>query len=93
MKKIGGLIFLKVDGELLKAKGSFSYNLGIPKREAVLDAGGAIAGYKETPQVPFIEGSISDYKEFDLARLLKMEEVTRFRMTTHPVEFDMYYSL
>jgi glutamine synthetase len=24
---------------------------------------------------------------------LKMEEVTRLRMTTHPVEFDMYYSL
>jgi glutamine synthetase len=23
---------------------------------------------------------------------LKMNEVTRFRMTTHPVEFDMYYS-
>jgi glutamine synthetase len=24
---------------------------------------------------------------------LKMDEVTRVRMTTHPVEFDMYYSL
>ncbi|OBS09388.1 glutamate--ammonia ligase [Acidihalobacter prosperus] len=24
---------------------------------------------------------------------LKMEEVTRMRMTTHPVEFDMYYSI
>jgi glutamine synthetase len=24
---------------------------------------------------------------------LKMQEVTRFRMTTHPVEFDLYYSL
>ena len=24
---------------------------------------------------------------------LKMEEITRLRMTTHPVEFDMYYSL
>jgi len=24
---------------------------------------------------------------------LKMEEVTRMRMTTHPIEFDMYYSL
>ena len=24
---------------------------------------------------------------------LKMEEVTRMRMTTHPVEFDMYFSL
>jgi glutamine synthetase len=24
---------------------------------------------------------------------LKMEEVTKFRMSTHPVEFDMYYSI
>ncbi len=24
---------------------------------------------------------------------LKMDEINRFRMTTHPVEFDMYYSL
>src|SRR6476661_3978904 len=24
---------------------------------------------------------------------LKMEEVTRFRMTTHPIEYEMYYSL
>ena len=24
---------------------------------------------------------------------LKMEEVTKFRMTTHPIEFEMYYSL
>jgi glutamine synthetase len=23
---------------------------------------------------------------------LKTEELTRFRMTTHPVEFDMYYA-
>ena len=24
---------------------------------------------------------------------LKMDEVTRLRMTTHPIEFDMYYSI
>jgi glutamine synthetase len=24
---------------------------------------------------------------------LKMDEVTRLRMSTHPVEYDMYYSL
>jgi glutamine synthetase len=24
---------------------------------------------------------------------LKMEEVTLFRMTTHPLEFQLYYSL
>jgi glutamine synthetase len=35
----------------------------------------------------FSDDFISAYIE------LKMEEVTRFRMTTHPVEFDMYYSL
>ncbi|MGA7178987.1 MAG: type I glutamate--ammonia ligase [Thiobacillaceae bacterium] len=34
----------------------------------------------------FSEDMIAAYIE------LKMEEVTRFRMTTHPVEFDMYYS-
>lgn len=34
----------------------------------------------------FTDDSIDAYIE------LKMEEVTRLRMTTHPVEFDMYYS-
>jgi len=34
----------------------------------------------------FTDDMISAYIE------LKMEEVTRLRMTTHPVEFDMYYS-
>jgi glutamine synthetase len=29
----------------------------------------------------------------DAYMALKMEEVQRFRMTTHPVEFEMYYSL
>ena len=31
-----------------------------------------------------------DFLDSDIE--LKMNEVTRFRMTTHPVEFDMYYS-
>jgi glutamine synthetase len=35
----------------------------------------------------FTDDMINAYVE------LKMEEVTRFRMTTHPVEYDMYYSL
>ena len=35
----------------------------------------------------FSNGMIDAYIE------LKMEEVTRFRMTTHPLEFEMYYSL
>jgi glutamine synthetase len=35
----------------------------------------------------FTDGFIDAYLE------LKMQEVTRFRMTTHPLEFDMYYTL
>lgn len=38
-------------------------------------------------------GGVFSNSMIDAYIALKMEEVTRFRMTTHPVEFEMYYSL
>jgi glutamine synthetase len=38
-------------------------------------------------------GGVFSNEMIDAYIELKNEEVTRFRMTTHPVEFDMYYSL
>ena len=38
-------------------------------------------------------GGVFDDDLIDAYIRLKMTEVTRFRMSTHPVEFDMYYSL
>ncbi|HUL40349.1 MAG TPA: type I glutamate--ammonia ligase [Burkholderiales bacterium] len=38
-------------------------------------------------------GGVFSNDMLDAYVTLKMEEVTRFRMTTHPVEFDMYYGL
>ncbi len=38
-------------------------------------------------------GGVFDDDLIDAYIDLKMEEVTRFRMATHPVEFDMYYSI
>jgi glutamine synthetase len=38
-------------------------------------------------------GGVFSNDMLDAYTALKMEEVTRFRMTTHPLEFDMYYSL
>jgi glutamine synthetase len=38
-------------------------------------------------------GGVFDDDLIDSYIELKMEEVTRFRMSTHPVEFDMYYSI
>ena len=40
-----------------------------------------------------IAGGVFTNDVIDAYIALKMEEVTRLRMTTHPVEFDMYYSL
>ena len=38
------------------------------------------------------KGGVFDEDFLEAYIALKSEEVTRFRMTTHPVEFDMYYS-
>jgi len=68
--RIAGIIFLKADGAILKAKGSFTYGLGKFTREAMKSADGTIAGYKESLETPaFIEGEISDDKDFDLNSL------------------------
>ncbi len=39
------------------------------------------------------DGGVFDDDTIDAYIELKMQEVTRLRMTTHPIEFDMYYSL
>ena len=38
-------------------------------------------------------GGVFSNEMIDAYIELKMEEVTKFRMTTHPVEYEMYYSL
>ncbi len=39
------------------------------------------------------KGGVFSNDFIDTYIALKMEEVTRMRMTTHPIEFDMYYSV
>lgn len=70
-----GRISVQANGEIFDAKGSFSYNLGRDKREGLVGSDG-VHGYKETPQIPFIEGEITDSKELDLDSLLTMEDAT-----------------
>lgn len=74
-RRVGGIIFFKVDGELFQAKGEFTYNLGLPKRESVLGQD-ANHGFKELPQVPFIEGTITDSDELDLEAFLLIRDAT-----------------
>lgn len=70
-----GLIQLQVNGEIQDAKGSFSYNLGRPKREAMIGSD-RVHGYKEMPQAPFIEGAITDRGTLDLAALASGRDLT-----------------
>lgn len=71
----GGIIYLKINGERYQAKGNFTYNLGKAKREAILGSD-EVHGYMEKPQVPFIEGEITDASDLDLAKLVTMENAT-----------------
>lgn len=70
-----GLIQLQVNGTIEDAKGNFTYNLGRPKREPIVGSDG-VHGFKETPQVAFIEGAITDRGTLDLAALATAEEQT-----------------
>lgn len=71
----GGIIFLKVDGQQLSAKGDFSYSLLQSKKEAVIGSDG-IHGYKETPVAPYIEGEITDAAALDVKSILDLNAST-----------------
>lgn len=73
--RVGGIIELKIDGTIHSAKGNFTYNIGRPVREAVVGAD-SVHGYKETPQVAFIEGEITDRAEMSLEALVTTTDAT-----------------
>ncbi|SFW54206.1 Phage tail tube protein [Pseudomonas sp. NFACC09-4] len=73
--RIGGTIALKVNGDIYFAKGNFTYNIGKPKREGVVGAD-VVHGYKETPQIPFVEGEITDRNELSLEDLVTLDDAT-----------------
>lgn len=60
-----GLLFVKVDGTQYDAKGEFTYRILDVKREVIIGPDG-VHGYKELPQVSFIEGAITDSRTLDL---------------------------
>ena len=75
MSRVGGIIFVKVDGAQFRVKGSWTYNLGKPKRDPVVGSDG-VHGYKETPQIPFIEGTITDDPNISIESLLETKGAT-----------------
>ncbi|MBU1610336.1 MAG: phage tail tube protein [Proteobacteria bacterium] len=60
-----GVFFVKINGEVVSAKGEFTFGGDNSKREGMVDESGTVVGYKETPQLPFIEGAIFDLSSTD----------------------------
>ena len=74
-RRVGGILFLKVDGELFQAKGEFTYNINPVKRESVVGAD-AVHGFKEEPKMVFFEGAITDSDELDLEGFQAIRDAT-----------------
>lgn len=74
-RRVGGVIFFKVDGELFQAKGEFTYRINPTKREMIAGQDG-VHGFKEEPVVPYIEGSITDSDELDLEGFQAIRDAT-----------------
>jgi len=74
-RRVGGILLLKIDGELFQAKGEFTYNINPNKRESVVGQDG-VHGFSETPKMLFIEATITDNDELDLEQLLAIRDAT-----------------
>lgn len=70
-----GILNFFMEGDLIKAKGSFSYNLGLPKKEATLGMD-RVHGFTSKPQVAFIEGDITLDGQDDVKKILKLDDFT-----------------
>lgn len=67
----GGKIQFNVNGIIYLAKGEFTYHLGTAKRDAVIGSDRP-HGFKETQQVAYIEGALTDDPGLDVATLRKI---------------------
>lgn len=71
----GGILSVQVDGEVYQVVGDWTTNLGSPMREALVGSD-SVHGYKELPQVPFVEGTMRDRRDLDRRRLTTIANAT-----------------
>lgn len=77
IKRVGGTIELKVDGELIETAGDFTYRLAEEQRTYGMNSDGS--GYfTGAPTAGYIEGTVRNFPYRDVAALMRGEcvEVT-----------------
>lgn len=73
--RIGGKLFISSNGVRLAAKGEWTVNPGVDKRDAVVGAD-QVHGYMEKPQVPSFEGAVTVMPDLDVKALLNTKDAT-----------------
>ena len=71
---VGAPFTLKVNGQMLRAVGNFTYNFGNVKRAVIKGAANEYQGYSSEPQVPFIEGALTDHGDIKAEDITNMTE-------------------
>ena len=70
-----GITTIQANGKVYDMVGNFSYNLGNPIREELVGPD-RVHGYKETPQIPYIEGEIRDASDLSMNELQNLTDAT-----------------
>lgn len=66
--RVGGTVFVKIDGVQIKCRGTWTLDMGEPKLEAVTGNDG-VHGYTETPKPPKLTGEVTPDDARKLARV------------------------
>jgi hypothetical protein len=73
--RIAGVAFVKFDGRQLPIRGNWKVGFNKLKREGIAGQD-RVHGYKEMPDVPFIEGDVSTTEDVSLPVLLSITDAT-----------------
>lgn len=74
-KRAAGIVYVKIDGEQIPARGSFTWRLSGEKKEYECNADGS--GYITGKAEPgFIKGAITDLADVDVEKIRDAESVT-----------------
>lgn len=87
-----GIVELVMNGKVLNAKGSFTYNLGNYKNEVVIGAD-RIHGHTQKPQAAYIEGNITDSSDLDVAELTSVKNATIYLKLANGKKIAIYNAI
>ncbi len=86
MSRIAGVAYFKVDGRQFTLAGSLTVSPASVTREGLAGLSG-VAGYKETPRVPFIEG---EFYTTENTSLKEIEAITNATITAELANGKVY---